>query len=142
MNTNEPNQRHTIHEGRNVKRFREMLGIKQDALAIELGNEWSQKKVSLLESRETIDQETLTAVAKALKVPEEAIRNFDEQRAINNLHNNYAPASEKPEDLPPHLMYNHCIFSIVDKLFEEIRTLYTENKNLYERLLKTKKEEI
>ncbi|GEM_PF-4526504 len=25
-----------IHEGRNVKRFREMLGIKQDALAFDL----------------------------------------------------------------------------------------------------------
>lgn len=142
MNTTEPNQRRTIHEGRNVKRFREMLGIKQDALAIELGNEWSQKKVSLMEARETIDQETLTAVAKALKVPEEAIRNFDEKMAINNIHNNYAPANEKREDSSAHLMYNHCIFSIIDKLVEEIRTLYSENKNLYERLLKMKKEEI
>ncbi len=37
-----------IHEGRNVKRFREMLGIKQDALAYEqdalayeLGDDWN-----------------------------------------------------------------------------------------------------
>ncbi len=29
----------TIHEGRNVKRIRETLGIKQDALAIELGDD-------------------------------------------------------------------------------------------------------
>lgn len=136
MNTNEPNQRRTIHEGRNVKRFREMLGIKQDAFAIELGNEWSQKKVSLLESRETIDQETLTAVAKVLKVPEEAIRNFDEQRAIDNIHNNYASAGEKQQDSSAHLMYNHCVFSIIEKLFDEVKTLYVENKNLYERLLK------
>ncbi len=27
----------TMHEGRNVKRIREILGIKQDTLAIELG---------------------------------------------------------------------------------------------------------
>jgi len=33
-----------IHEGRNVKRFREMLGIKQDALAFELGEDWNQEK--------------------------------------------------------------------------------------------------
>ena len=26
-----------IHQGRNVKRFREMLGIKQEALAFDLG---------------------------------------------------------------------------------------------------------
>lgn len=40
-----------IHEGRNVKRIREMLGIKQDALAIELGDDWNQKKISLLEGK-------------------------------------------------------------------------------------------
>lgn len=39
----------TIHEGRNIKRFREMLGIKQDALAADLGDEWNQQKISLLE---------------------------------------------------------------------------------------------
>ena len=44
-----------IHEGRNVKRFREMLGIKQDALAADLGDDWNQQKVSLLEQKETIE---------------------------------------------------------------------------------------
>ena len=40
-----------IHQGRNVKRFREMLGIKQEALAFDLGEEWNQKKISLLECK-------------------------------------------------------------------------------------------
>lgn len=40
-----------IHQGRNVKRLREMLGIKQEALAYALGEEWNQKKVSLLEQK-------------------------------------------------------------------------------------------
>jgi len=35
----------TIHEGRNVKRIREILGIKQEALALELGDDWNQKKI-------------------------------------------------------------------------------------------------
>ena len=30
-----------VHKGRKVKRFREMLGIKQDALAPELGEDWT-----------------------------------------------------------------------------------------------------
>ena len=34
----------TIHQGRNVKRFREMFGMKQDALADILGHDWNQKK--------------------------------------------------------------------------------------------------
>jgi DNA-binding XRE family transcriptional regulator len=28
-----------VHQGRNVKRFREMLGIKQEALAFDLGED-------------------------------------------------------------------------------------------------------
>jgi hypothetical protein len=59
----------TIHQGRNVKRFREMLGIKQEGLALELGDEWNQRKVSLLEQKEVIEQELLEQVAKVLKVP-------------------------------------------------------------------------
>ena len=31
---------HKIHQGRNVKRFREMQGIKQEALAFDLGEDW------------------------------------------------------------------------------------------------------
>jgi transcriptional regulator with XRE-family HTH domain len=73
----------TIHEGRNVKRIREMLGIKQEVLASELGDDWNQRKISLLEDKEIIEPKVLEQVAKALKVPAEAIKNFDEQAAIN-----------------------------------------------------------
>ncbi len=70
-----------IHEGRNLKRFREMLGIKQDALAADLGDDWNQQKISLLEQKETIDDSVLQQVAAALKIPAEAIQNFDEEQA-------------------------------------------------------------
>ena len=36
MTDNMPNK---VHEGRNIKRFREMLGIKQETLAQELGDD-------------------------------------------------------------------------------------------------------
>ncbi len=39
---------HKVHEGRNIKRFREMLGIKQEALAAGLGEDWTQKKIFLI----------------------------------------------------------------------------------------------
>ena len=58
-----------VHEGRNVKRFREMLGIKQEALAAGLGEDWTQKKISLLEQKETIEPGILDQVAKILNVP-------------------------------------------------------------------------
>ena len=78
---------HTKHLGRNIKRpdsYREeMLGIKQDALVIELGNDWNQQKIYLLEQKETIDAPLLKQISAALKIPMEAIQNFDEQQAVN-----------------------------------------------------------
>ncbi len=41
----------TIHQGRNIKRFREMLGLKQQGLANKLGDDWDQRKISLLEQK-------------------------------------------------------------------------------------------
>ena len=79
----------TIHQGRNVKRFREMQGIKQDALASMLGDDWNQQKVSLLEQKEVIDGNLLEQLATQLKIPAEAIKNFDEETAIYNIQNNY-----------------------------------------------------
>ena len=78
-----------IHQGRNVKRFREMLGIKQEALALELGDDWNQRKISLLEQKEVIEPVLLEQIAKVLKVPVEAIKNFDEETAIFNIQHNY-----------------------------------------------------
>ena len=68
-----------IHHGRNIKRFREMMGIKQESLAFELGPDWSQKKISLLEQKEEVEEELLSQVADILKVPAEAIKSFNEE---------------------------------------------------------------
>lgn len=132
-----------VHEGRNVKRFREMMGIKQEALAMALGEDWSQKRISVLESKETIEPEVLEEVAKALRVPVDAIRNFDEEKAIVNIQNNYEGANSGPGNLGQHLHYNNCSFNPLDKLMEtldEIKLLHEENRKLYERLLQSEQE--
>ncbi len=72
-----------MHEGRNVKRIREILGIKQDMLASELG--LSQQAISQLEQKEALDKDLLEKVAAALKIPVEAIKDFDEDKAIFNV---------------------------------------------------------
>jgi transcriptional regulator with XRE-family HTH domain len=121
-----------IHQGRNVKRFREMLGLKQEALAIALGEEWSQKRVSLLEQKEVIEDDILNQVAEILKVPVEAFKNFTEEAAINiissTLHDNAGSIN------------NNCTltFNPVDKWLEVIE----ENKKLYERLLQSEREKV
>ncbi len=111
-----------------------MLGIKQETLAAGLGEDWTQKKISLLEQKETIDPPILDQVAKILNVPADAIRNFDEEQAIHNIQNNYDSAVV---NAGPTINYK-CTFNPLDKWAEEI----TENRKLYERLLQTEKEKI
>jgi len=123
-----------IHQGRNVKRFREMLGIKQEGLALDLGEDWNQRKISLLEQKEVIEQDLLEQVAKILKVPVEAIKNFDEEAAIHNIQNNF---DNTVVNAGPSINYK-CTFNPLDKWAEEI----TENRKLYERLLQTEKEKM
>jgi transcriptional regulator with XRE-family HTH domain len=119
-----------IHEGRNVKRFREMLGIKQDALAADLGDDWNQQKISLLEQKETIDPSLLQQISTALKIPAEAIQNFDEEQAVNIIANTFDNGA---------IGYNRAEvqnFNPVEKLVQ----LHEEKIALYERMLKEKDE--
>lgn len=123
-----------VHEGRNVKRFREMLGIKQDALAIELGDDWNQQKISLLEQKETIDAPLLEQISAALKIPVEAIENFDEEQAVNIIASTFhdsAVANTFNEGAQANF---HCTFNPIDKWLEALE----ENKKLYERMIKEK----
>jgi transcriptional regulator with XRE-family HTH domain len=120
----------TIHQGRNVKRFREMLGIKQEALALELGDDWNQRKISLLEQKEVIESELLDPIAKALKVPVEAIRNFDENTAITVISSTFQDNSS--------ILNNNPVFNPIKEWLEAIE----EIKKLYAALLKEKDEKI
>jgi transcriptional regulator with XRE-family HTH domain len=76
----------TVQLGKKIKRIRELKGIKQEALASKLGI--SQQTISLLEQSDEIDEERLAQVAKALDVSVEAIKNFNEDAAINNFNYN------------------------------------------------------
>jgi len=121
-----------VHEGRNVKRFREMLGIKQDALAFELGEDWNQQKISLLEQKETIDTSLLRQISDALKIPVQAIQNFDEEQAVNIISNTFNDQSNGYNYYPT---FN---FNPFEKWLEAL----DENKKLYESLLQAEKEKV
>ena len=114
----------TIHQGRNVKRFREMMLIKQEGLASMLGDDWNQKKISMLEQKEEIDDSLLQQIAVHLKVPVEAFKSFDEETAINVIGNNYHDNSSSNVNY-------HCTFNPIDKIVE-----------LYEALVKSEKEKV
>lgn len=111
-----------------------MMQIKQEALAWELGEDWSQKRVSLLEQKEVIEDDVLDQVAKILKVPTEAIKSFDAENAVNiisetiNNHDQSSLIQQNP-------VFN---FNPIDKWVEAL----DENKKLYERLLQSEREKV
>lgn len=119
-----------IHQGRNVKRFREMLGIKQDTLAFDLGEDWNQKKISLLEQKEIIEDPLLKKISEALKIPVEAFQNFDEEQAINIISNTFDNCQQ-----PASIFYNSTINPV-----EQLIKVHEEKIALYERMLKEKDE--
>ena len=121
-----------IHQGRNVKRFREMLNIKQEALAYDLGEDWNQKKISLLEQKDVIEDKLLKQISAVLKIPVEAFQNFDEEQAINFISNTFNDQSNG---------YNYYPTFNVNPIEKWLEAL-EEIKKLNAELLKAKDEKI
>ena len=116
-----------VHHGRNIKRLRDILGVKQEAIAVEL--DMTQQSVSKLEQREQIEDEVLDKIAGVLGVPADAIKNYNEEATISfvaNTFNDHASASGNASNAN-----YYCTFNPIDKIVE-----------LYERMLKAEQEKV
>ncbi|WP_294313076.1 helix-turn-helix transcriptional regulator [uncultured Chryseobacterium sp.] len=122
-----------IHQGRNIKRFREMLGIKQEALAFDLGEDWNQKKISLLEQKDVVEEALLQKISEVLNIPVEAFQNFDEEQAINIISNTFHEGA-----VANNSGYINCTFNPIEKWIEALE----EIKRLNAELIKAKDEQI
>jgi len=122
----------TIHHGRNIKRLRDMLGFKQEAIALEL--EVTQQAFSELEKKEIIEDTTLDKIANIMKIPVEAIKNMTEDSTVNYI--NTFNDTVTNNNGSPFSYHANCTFNPIDKIVE----LYEEKIQLYERLLKEKEE--
>lgn len=123
MNTNLPNKNESRNDGHNIQIIRAYIGIKQYVLASEIGV--SQQKLSEIENQKEIDEKLLLRIAEVLCVSTDTIKNFDAERAINNI-NNYKEQANNNEKIQMRMKDNP-----IDKIIE-----------LYERLLECKKEKI
>lgn len=113
------------HIGRKISRIRELRDMKQEALAQALGT--NQQAISAMENSETIDEQKLIEVAKALGVSAEAIKNFSEEAVINYFNNIYDnDFSHSNGAFAP-----NCTFNPLDKVVE-----------LYERLVQAEKDKV
>ncbi|MEO8794265.1 MAG: helix-turn-helix transcriptional regulator [Daejeonella sp.] len=119
------------HIGKKISRIRELRGMKQEALAAELGI--SQQAVSKMEQSENIEDEVLEKVAKVLNVSAEAVKHFSEEGMINyfnSFHDNSGAGA--------YSNYSNFNFNPIEKLIETME----ENKRLYERLLQSEREKV
>lgn len=123
MNTRASEELKGRNDGRNIQIIRAYVGIKQYVLASEIGV--SQQKLSEIENQKEIDEELLLRIAGVLCISIDTIKNFDAERAINNI-NNYKEQANNNEKIQMRMKDNP-----IDKIIE-----------LYERLLECKKEKI
>jgi len=135
-----------VHHGNNVKRLRETLHIKQEALADTMGV--SQQKISLLEQKEQIDRAQMEEIAKALNIPADLIEYYDAEASISIIANHFT--SQDTSTLHGNAngsgaKNDNCTFNPLDEMLkavEENRRLHEENKQLYEQLLKAEREKV
>ena len=81
------------HIGRNIQKIRVYLGMKQEALAADLGV--SQNVISKIEKESEIEEGLLNKIASVLGISAEVIKDFDVERAIYNI-NSYKDATISP----------------------------------------------
>ena len=112
----------TNHIGRKISRIRELRGMKQEALAMELGI--SQQSVSNIEKSAAIEADLLAQVAQILGVTPEAIENFSEEAVFNIINNTFQDSSSNNNNYL-------CTINPIDKIIE-----------LYERLLEAEKSKV
>ncbi|MFG4004444.1 helix-turn-helix domain-containing protein [Flavobacterium aquidurense] len=122
----------TNHIGRKISRIRELRDMKQEALAQALGT--NQQAISAMENSETVDEEKLFEVAKALGVTVEAIKNFSEEAVLNIIGNTYTVDNSSAVNYG-------CTFNPLDKvieLYERLVQVEKEKNEYLEKLLKSK----
>lgn len=115
------------HVGRNLQRIRVYLGMKQEALAADLGV--NQQVISKIEKQEEIEEGFLKRIAEVLGISEEVIKDFDVEKTIFNInHHNYKDANIS-EDATTYAIVQQI--NPLEKIVE-----------LYERLLKSEQDKI
>jgi len=114
----------SVRIGPNIKFLRNLKGLKQEAVAIELGI--SQTEYSLIENSDTVDDQIIFQIAQIIKVTPEIIKEFNENQAFYSIENKVenTTITENAHGI-------HQVFSPVEKVVE-----------LYERLLASEKEKI
>ena len=110
--------------GRNIRVLRNLKGLKQEALAAEIG--MSQSEISEIENSASIEDSLLNKIAEALNITPDVIKTFDESYAFYSIDNKLENVKIYKEGYGI-----HQVFSPIEKVVE-----------LYERLLASEREKV
>lgn len=128
METLEKKSKNT-HHGHAIKRYRHTLGIKQEALAADMGI--SQALISFYEQKKEIEDNMIEKFARALNITPELIKELEEDPVTIIIENN---TFEKGSGAAYNVINNNP--DPIDRLI----TLSQEKTALYERMLELEKE--
>ncbi len=131
METQEKTAKNT-HHGHAIKRYRHTLGIKQEALATDMGI--SQALVSFYEQKKVIDDDMINNFAKALNVTPALIKELEEDPVTFIIENNTIEKGGIAGIYNVGSIHNNP--DPVDRIIE----LANEKTALYERMLELEKE--
>lgn len=104
-----------IHHGNNIRRYREIRKVTQEALATDMGV--SRQIISSLEKKNEIDDETLNKIAKSLQLPVWLFKEMTDDNHINIFNNTFNNSSSAVNIYP------------VDKVIEIYEHLLEKEQN-------------
>lgn len=78
----------TMHVGHNIKRIREIQGIKQEALGKLCRSKYSQQRISDFENMVAFDELLLKELSDALGVTPDFVKSLKDENVIYNIQNN------------------------------------------------------
>lgn len=88
MNTIFKEKDDTMHIGHNIKRIREIQGIKQEAFGQLCRSRYSQQRISDFENMVALEEPLLEELSTALGVTPEFVKSFKDENVIYNIQNN------------------------------------------------------
>lgn len=114
-------QEEKIHEGKNLKRIREIMGVKQETLGQKCDSKFDQRRISEFENSWTIPEPALTELADALGVTVEFVRAFNEEKAIYYIQHNQDSSKQNNLNHFPNITYesDNKLEVLLEKLVQD-----------------------
>lgn len=125
-----------VNQGANVRKLRQIMGMKQDTMA-ELLNT-NQQTVSRIEQKKILDEDTIAQIANILHVSPKIIQELEENANSIVIENNTFQAGSSNVGVVERDILDNKVIHPVDKIIE----LSKEHASLYERMLAIEKEKV